>query len=125
MPPEEEWQPSALTEHARITALLFPTPGPDLHKRLDAFRREWERLHGPTDLERTYTTQLPRTKQDHMLREAPDAYFAGWPDFAIAFFEGLLKRALRDGWLDAAPDAFLRVFVKNRGRLRPYSNTLD
>ena len=57
---------------------------------LESHRREYELLHGPTDLRRQYSTQLPLWRQDVLIKQAASTYVANMPDFLRTFLQNVL-----------------------------------
>ena len=90
---------------------LFLEANPEFLKRLIEFREEYELLHGPTDPEKKYTSQLSYYEQ-RMMQD-----FLGLPAFVSAYYERLLRLCNANGRLDEVPDGFIEIYVEMRGRL--------
>jgi hypothetical protein len=110
-----------------ITDRLFRIDDPLLRSQLEAFRIEWENRFGTTDLTRTYTSQLSREAQVEMLRDDPQRYFLGLPQFVQAFIHGKFEIAREKLRLDDMPDGYLEIYLSgfmsrvlaDGGRSRP------
>ena len=103
-------------EEIAETVKLFYVKSPKAQEILNQCRRDWEALHGPTDLSLQYTSQAPTEVKDWLLDHQPQLYFDGLPPFMQAFFANLLREALAEKNLDDLPVSLLRAHAQNRKR---------
>lgn len=111
-------KPHATHEEIAITQKLFPLTSDVSLRKLTEFRIEFEKQNGPTDLNREYTSQLPEDDQICLRRLSTLAYVSGYPDFVIAYLEGVYARMQRTGCLDDASDFMVELYVRSEGQLR-------
>jgi hypothetical protein len=102
-----------------LTDILFPLLDGDERDELEAFRKEYEALNGPTDLTKRYTSMLPEPQQDWLYEHETKRWFDGLPPFARAFMKGKLEIAARDGDLDDMPDEMVALYVSGELDRRP------
>lgn len=100
-----------------IADMLLYLPDADKRRELEAFRVEFEALHGPTDLTKRYTSTWPIEDQEWMVKHDFKAYFDGLPPFAKDYFRGKMLLAAREGSLDDMPDGFVRLYVSGAMKL--------
>ena len=101
-------------QEARPTTLaqmLFPLSDPEQRRQLEKFRLEFERVHGPTDLTRRYTSTWPAEEQVWLRQHDLSQYFNGLPTFAQAWLHAKMKLAASSGNLDGMPDAWIELFA--------------
>jgi hypothetical protein len=84
------------------------------YPQLEQYRIEFERVHGPTDLTKRYTSTWPLEQQNCLIRSDPKGYFDGLPLFFKAYMRGKMEIQARQGNLDDMPDPLLRLFVENQ-----------
>ncbi len=96
---------------------LFCLKSPQGRQFVASFRRQWECIHGPTDLSITYTSQAPVAVQDWLIVHQPQLYFDGLPPFVQAMYAELASQAVASGMLDSLPDVIVKLFVGNGGKL--------
>ncbi len=66
---------------------------------LDQFRKDFEAIHGPTDLTKAYTSMWPEAVQRWLYEHEPGRWLDGLPPFAQAFFRERVVTAGEDGAL--------------------------
>ena len=108
----EDWERSEL----RQTYRFMPVSCISTLRKLHAYRLEHEASNGPTP-DRLYTSQLSANKQEELLKRDLQTYLLGLPEFAKKFYEDDAKQRAKNGKLDTLPEAFISLFVRNRGRL--------
>lgn len=95
-----------------LADFLFPLFKPHLRAELEAYRVEWERLHGPTDLTRYYTSMWPVEARSFLWKTDPKRYFDGLPPFAQDWLRDKMELAAADGSLDDVGDTCLRLYTR-------------
>ena len=100
-----------------ITRLLVcdhVTPSEEM--KLEAARVEYEKLHGPTDLTKYYTSMRPMEEQAWLIDNHPQVWFKGLPPFLQHFFtKGLETRANR-GDLDDVSPGLIKLWFEQKFR---------
>jgi hypothetical protein len=84
---------------------------------LEAFRIEYEKKHGPTDLTKYYTCLWPTARQEWLIENYPAEYLEGLPPFVQAYIEQKLKAAAVRGRLDDCNPVLVRMYVRRQGRM--------
>lgn len=103
-------QPDAPIEH--LADYLFPLPTPEMRADAERFRVEWERINGPSDLTRNYTSMWPSKVRTMLWKQDPEAYFRGLPPFAQEFILQRIKSEAKAGALDDVDPTYLRYMQK-------------
>lgn len=109
---------SSAKSHYKSTAELYPTSSQELLAEVDAFRRRYELLHGPTDTRREYITQAPQAVQTWLLNNRPRQYVEAMPPFLLAFLSKRWEQYAQQDRLDDLPAAMLICHLSLKGRLR-------
>ena len=78
--------------------------------RIEKYRLEWEKLHGPTDLTRHYVTMWPAEDQIALHTADPEAYFNAMPPFLQDMLRGIVKNLASEGRLDDLSNSTLRLY---------------
>lgn len=99
-----------------VAGVLMPLVGRDMQMELEAFRIEWEKANGATDLTRRYTSTWPPAEQDSLFARFPEKYFDGLPPFAKAWIIAKVDSLAACGRLDDVPQQFLQLLIQ--GHLR-------
>lgn len=81
-------------------------------KDLEAFRIEYEKEHGPTDLTKRYTSLFPSEQQTWLWEHHTKRYWDGLPPFLQAYLRRNMEAAHRDGKLDDMPAGLLRLYLQ-------------
>jgi hypothetical protein len=97
--------------------MLFRLSDPESRRQLEAFRVDYEKHYGPTDLTKRYTSTWPVDDQLWLIDYEPRHFFEGLPGFAKAWLKGKCAAAAGQGKLDDVPDEFLSLFLNSQMRL--------
>ncbi len=114
MSPTSQLQQRVLAEEETpqtIAELVYYLPTREYRVALEEFRQEYELQAGATDITKRYTSTLPQRHQEWLIKNHPQIYFDGLPEFAQAYLKSKIQSLARNGRLDAAPDHYLQVFV--------------
>lgn len=102
-----------------ISMFLAPHVGADLLPDLEAARLTWERIHGPTDITKYYTSRWPLEAQRQLYDLDFHAYFYGRPPYFQDMIRQRMKSAATRGSIDNMPDEYIRLYcfngMRNRG----------
>lgn len=100
-----------------LAEMLFPLGSEEENRELEAFRVEYEKEFGETDLTKHYTSMWPSKHQDWLIDNDTKRYFDGLPPFAKAYIKDKLDYAAQTGMLDNAPDCYLSLYAKGLMKL--------
>lgn len=94
-----------------ITSLLIPYLPSAGHDNVERYRKEWERLNGPTDLTKYYVSRWPDDEANALKRLDLRAYFNALPPFYQDFLRQRMEDEAKAGRLDDTPEGFLQLFL--------------
>lgn len=92
-------------------------PTAALKLELQQYLDGWEKINGPVDLTRYYTSRLPVADQNFLLLNAPERYFDGLPRFVQDFIRAKMDLAKAQGKADDMPSIYLRLYLT--GKMQP------
>jgi hypothetical protein len=96
---------------------LYYFTNPELRLELERFRKQYELIHGQTDLTLRYTSTWPRSQQEWLIENDMRRYFEGLPPFVQAYFKSKLTLAARLGNLDDMPSHLVSLYLSGNMRV--------
>lgn len=101
--------PTDQAANKTLAGLLMPQFSLESHQELEEFRIEYEAEHGPTDLTKVYTPQLPDEVREWLISNDPERYMDGMPPFGRAYLVMKFKSMVRTKTLDDLEPAIIRL----------------
>ena len=115
-PPEEKPEPQRKKSNRTVAELLFRMPSVALRRDLEVFRIGYEKVYGPTDLTKRYTSTWPGEQADWLFEHHPKLFWDGLPPFVQAFVLSRIQAKHHNGELDDVPETLMRLYLN--GNLR-------
>ena len=97
-----------------LSGIVVRFDDPELQAELETFLTKYERLHGPVDLTKRYTSTLPTEQQIWLRQHYPQRYFDGLPEFFKAFLRTKMRAAQQTGKLDDMPDEYVALYLSGQ-----------
>ncbi len=99
-----------------VTNFFILSGSQKTQETLHEFRLGYERLYGPTDRARPYSSQLRTSQQEKLLAQYPVQYVQNLPPFVKVYLKRNLQRLAASGNLDAVDEHTLFAYVTLQGK---------
>lgn len=108
----------AQREIRTFTDIVFHSENRSLIDKLESHRIEFEKIHGPTDLTKHYTSMLPDEAEEWLLQNDPHRWYDGLPPFVQSYIDLHMRRMAGGGQLDAMSNSLIKIYFsrKSNGR---------
>lgn len=97
-----------------LSQFLFPVIGESRINAIEQYRIAYEKIHGPTDLTKRYTSLWPDEQMEWLAEHEPKRYFDGLPPFVKALLKEKIQVAADTGKLDDIPEPFFQLFLRGQ-----------